>query len=214
MRIERLGEACVVLRELGNVAPSAVAERVRALAWQGLEDAVASYDTVGVHFDPDLFDPETADWQSATATTDAVEARRTFEVPVCYELGEDLHAVASHLGLTPQRVAELHASVAYRCFAIGFCPGFPYLGYLPEPLCGIPRLDTPRVKTEPGSVGITGRQTGIYPSEVPGGWPIIGRTPLTLVDLRSGYFPIAAGDIVRFVPVSPKEFEARKGERL
>ncbi len=84
-------------------------------------------------------------------------------IPVCYELGEDIQEVADQLALTTKEVVQLHISEAYRCYAVGFCPGFPYLGYLPDRLSGISRRSAPRVRIAPGSVAITGRQTGIYP---------------------------------------------------
>jgi inhibitor of KinA len=88
------------------------------------------------------------------------------------------------------------------------------LGYLPDRLSGVPRLPSPRTRTEPGSVGITGRQTGIYPLTTPGGWPIIGRTPLQIVCVEEAYFPISAGDLVRFEPIDAASFEAMRGARL
>src|SRR5947199_152200 len=82
--------------------------------------------------------------------------------------------------------------------AVGFVPGFPYLGYLPAELCGVGRLPSPRVRVEAGSVGLTGRQTGVYPLPRPGGWNLIGRTPLVVVDVAAGFFPLRVGDAVRF----------------
>jgi inhibitor of KinA len=99
-------------------------------------------------------------------------------------------------------------------YAIGFCPGFPYLGYLPAELTGVPRLESPRLRVEPGSVGLTGRQTGLYPLARPGGWNLIGRTPLTIVDVEQDFFPIHVGDQVQFVRIDAREFDARFGERL
>src|SRR5262249_31848444 len=126
---------------------------------------------------------------------------KTHLIPVLYD-GEDLADVAAQLGLSEGDVMGLHCGQEYMCFAVGFCPGFPYLGWLPEKLQGIPRMATPRTRTVPGSVGITGKQTAIYPSERPGGWRIIGRTPLTLVDVDDNYFPIRAGDLVSFEPLN------------
>src|SRR5205085_9461144 len=99
-------------------------------------------------------------------------------------------------------------------YAIGFCPGFPYLGYLAPELCGVPRLPSPRPRVEPGSVGLTGRQTGLYPLVRPGGWNLIGRTPLELVHLADGYFPLHTGDRVRFRPITADEFDRLCGRRL
>ena len=87
-------------------------------------------------------------------------------------------------GSVPEKLEvniALHVGTEYTVYAIGFCPGFPYLGYLPPPLCGVPRLESPRLRVEPGSVGLTGRQTGIYTEARPGGWSLVGRVPLTLV---------------------------------
>jgi inhibitor of KinA len=99
-------------------------------------------------------------------------------------------------------------------YAIGFCPGFPYLGYLPSALSGVPRLETPRVRLERGSVGLTGRQTGIYTEPRPGGWNIIGRTPFELVNVADGYFPLRTGDRVQFTRIDEREFRRLEGQRL
>ena len=116
--------------------------------------------------------------------------------------------------LTVDEVVSLHSQSTYVCHAIGFAPGFPFLGYLPEALQGIPRRESPRPRVPAGSVGITGKQTGVYPAQSPGGWAIIGTTPLSLADLDDAYFPISTGDRIRFVPIGEAEFEARRGERL
>ena len=113
-----------------------------------------------------------------------------------------------------EEVIRLHAETIYTVYAIGFCPGFPYLGYLPPALCGVPRLETPRLRVEAGSVGLTGRQTGIYTEERPGGWNLIGRTPLELVNVREGYFPLRTGDRVQFERIDEGEFGRRRGQRL
>ena len=156
------------------------------------------------------FDPATV---SLPSKFEAPEPRH-HQIPVCYALGEDLVETAQRLQITSEQLAELHASTEYTCYAVGFCPGFGYLGHLPDPLNGVPRRSKPRTRVEPGSVGITGSQTGIYPLPRPGGWALIGRTPLTLVDVADAYFPIQAGDTVRFFAIPVEEFEARQGERL
>ncbi|HVS39572.1 MAG TPA: carboxyltransferase domain-containing protein, partial [Gemmataceae bacterium] len=135
-------------------------------------------------------------------------------IPCCYALQLDLERVAQRLGLAPEEVVRQHAGVEYVVYAVGFSPGFPYLGYLPDPLCGVPRLETPRVRVEAGSVGMTGRQTGVYPEARPGGWNLIGRTPLQLVDVADGYFPLRTGDRVRFEPIGEAEFQRLLGKRL
>jgi KipI family sensor histidine kinase inhibitor len=113
-----------------------------------------------------------------------------------------------------EEVIAAHSEPEYRVFAIGFQPGFPYAGYLPPALAGLPRRGTPRVKVPRGSVAIAGRQTGIYPQDSPGGWHLLGRTPLRIVDLAKAHFPIRAGDRLRFRPIDSEEFARRKGELL
>jgi len=139
--------------------------------------------------------------------------RRLHCVPCCYELQLDMGRIAEHACLTAEDVIRLHSSIEYTVYAIGFCPGFPYLGYLPLELCGVPRLDQPRLRVDAGSVGLTGKQTGIYTEERPGGWNIIGRTPLELVNVADGYFPLRVGDRVKFEPIGASEFQLRLGER-
>jgi inhibitor of KinA len=109
---------------------------------------------------------------------------------------------------------RLHLETEYRVYAIGFCPGFPYLGYLPERLRGVPRLDSPRVRVEAGTVGLTGKQTGIYTEVRPGGWNLIGKTPLTLVCMEDEYFPLRTGDRVCFERIDEGEYRRLVGERL
>jgi inhibitor of KinA len=137
-----------------------------------------------------------------------------FIIPVCYEFAPDLPRVCEHTGLSTERVIELHTATEFTVYAVGFVPGFPYLGYLPKELCGVPRLESPRVRIEPRSVGITGRQTAIYPQASPAGWNLIGRTPLVIVDVASGFFPMRVGDRVRFVRIDEGDYCKREGERL
>jgi len=137
-------------------------------------------------------------------------APRQVEVPVCYggEFGPDLEDVASVHGMTPGRVVELHTSATYLVFFLGFVPGFAYLGELPEELV-TPRLPTPRKKVPAGSVGIAGNQTGVYPFETPGGWRLLGRTPLSIFRTeRKDLSLLSIGDRVRFVTVSRERFAA------
>ena len=135
-------------------------------------------------------------------------ARTTHRIPVCYggEWGPDLVDVAEGAGLTPSDVLTLHASVLYHVYMVGFSPGFPYLGTVPDRIAA-PRVPTPRKQVAAGSVGIAGSQTGIYPHASPGGWRIIGRTPIRLFDLtRPQPFLVAAGDQVQFFPINMEEF--------
>jgi len=131
---------------------------------------------------------------------------RLVEIPVRYggECGPDLEDVARHAGLPPERVVELHASASYLVCFLGFSPGFPYLDGLPPELA-TPRLPSPRKRVPAGSVAIGGSQAGVYPMDSPGGWRIIGRTPLALFDAQaSPPALLAMGDRVRFVPI-PEE---------
>jgi inhibitor of KinA len=133
---------------------------------------------------------------------------RIVELPACYggECGPDLDDLAGQLGLTPERVVALHSTAEYTAHFIGFVPGFAYLGGLPQEL-EAPRLSTPRQKVPLGSVGIAGAQTGVYPFETPGGWRLIGRTPLAVFCAgRNPMSLIALGDRVRFVPISLKQY--------
>lgn len=135
---------------------------------------------------------------------------RLIEIPVCYGgvFGPDIVEVAQQSGLTDTEVAALHSEGIYDVHAVGFTPGFPYLGGLPEKL-HTPRRATPRLNVPAGSVGIGGQQTGIYPQSSPGGWQLIGRTPRKLFDLRNEPPAILrVGDRVKFVRISEEEFAA------
>lgn len=136
------------------------------------------------------------------------------EIPCCYDFPLDLPRIATATGLEEEQIIRLHLGTVYTVYAIGFCPGFPYLGYLPESLCGVPRLETPRLRVEAGSVGLTGRQTGIYTEARPGGWNLVGRTPLELVSVTDGYFPLRTGDRVRFVRIDETSYRQLRGQRL
>ena len=194
------------------------ATAVRRLNVPWLVDVVQAYTTVAV-----FFDLARVTGREATAHLERLgehpdtapqEVSRLHRIPCCYELQLDLARVAAHTGLSADEVVCLHAATEYTVYAIGFCPGFPYLGYLPPPLCGVPRLETPRLRLEAGSVGLTGRQTGIYTEPRPGGWNLIGRTPLELVHVADGYFPLRTGDRVRFRRIDEAEFRRLLGQRL
>jgi inhibitor of KinA len=149
----------------------------------------------------------------AAPRPDRPAAGRAVVIPVCYggAFGPDLDLVAAACGLSPAEVIARHSGAGYFVSAVGFTPGFPYLGGLPEAL-HTPRRKTPRVRVPPGSVGIGGVQTGIYPFETPGGWNLIGRTPLRLFNplARPPAF-LQAGDRVRLLEITPEEFGALAG---
>jgi inhibitor of KinA len=197
----------------------------QALRWAGavgrlnapwLLDVVQAYTTVAVFHDPqriaraELF----ALLGCLAVPTDEAGLGRLHLIPCCYERGPDLARVAERTAVSADEVVRLHGSIEYTVYAIGFSPGFPYLGYLPAPLCGVPRLESPRLRVEAGSIGLTGQQTGIYPEVRPGGWNLVGRTPLVLVDVADGYFPLRTGDRVRFVRIDEAEFTRLAGQRL
>jgi inhibitor of KinA len=152
---------------------------------------------------------------------------RLVEIPVCYgeELGPDLQDVATTHGITPDQVIQLHSSTTYRVYFLGFLPGFAYLGELPEMLV-MPRHSTPRRKVPAGSVGIAGNQTGVYPCETPGGWRLLGRTPLAMLSAgiagaspgtplrpdQEGLSLLTIGDRVRFRAISREQFAIRQSD--
>lgn len=184
------------------------------LPW--VRDLVLAYSTLGIYLETSLITLQKACaalQEIPCVTEEKMLAPRTHIIPVCYELGDDFLFVAEQKSLTPAELIYHHTRVTYRIYAMGFCPGFPYLGYLPSELCGLPRLRTPRVRVEAGSVGLTGRQTGIYPLERPGGWPLIGKTPLELVNVEEGYFPLRVGDQVKFVAIDRAEYHKRYRKR-
>jgi KipI family sensor histidine kinase inhibitor len=133
---------------------------------------------------------------------------REVEIPVCYggQHGPDLCEVSSIHGMTPEQVIALHSSSTYLVYFLGFVPGFAYLGGLPDALV-TPRLATPRRNVPAGSVGIAGSQTGVYPFATPGGWRLLGRTPISIFRSdREELSLVSIGDRVRFTPISPEQF--------
>jgi inhibitor of KinA len=215
--VQPLGDQAVLAAFADETSALRFAAAVRREAPPWLIDVVQAYATVAVFYDLlHIGYREVEAWARTVGPVSAPDQAtgRLHAIPCCYERQLDLARVAQHLGLSGDEVVRLHTSIEYTVYAIGFSPGFPYLGYLPEPLCGVPRLSAPRVRVEAGSVGLTGRQTGIYPEARPGGWNLIGQTPLQLVDVADGYFPLRTGDRVRFVPIDDTTFRQRQGERL
>lgn len=218
-RIVPLGDSAVLAYMPSEQAAIALAALARHQPPLWLRDAYAAYNTVAVFFDLLETDSKTVigqleAWQAKMSAAISIERGRLHSIPCCYEFQLDLERIVEATGLTGEEVIRLHHGAEYCVYAIGFCPGFPYLGYLPDVLAHVPRLPSPRLRVEAGSVGLTGRQTGIYTEPRPGGWNLIGRTPLTLVDVADGYFPLQAGDRVRFVPIDADEFRRLLGERL
>lgn len=216
VRLCPLGDQALLADFADEDAAARFAAAARAEPGPGWIDVVPAYLSVAVHFDPDrtTIDAVAGAMRVLAASQVPAAATRRHVIPCCYELGDDLPRVAVKTGRPCEEIARLHASVEYTVYAIGFCPGFPYLGYLPPALCGVPRLDSPRRRVEPGSIGLTGRQTGLYPLPRPGGWNLIGRTPLTMVDVAAGYFPLRVGDRVQFHAIDRAEYNRLRGQRL
>jgi inhibitor of KinA len=227
MKLEPLGDSAVVAT-LGQGIDAATLGEVLALARSlgsagraGITDIVPAYATVTAFYDPAKFGESPGDAYGAvcrfieSCAEGAAGAApgppaRLVEIPVCYggEFGPDIAAVAEHCGLGAGDVARIHSGADYLVHAIGFTPGFPYLGGLPEAL-RTPRRDTPRAHVPAGSVAIGGQQTGVYPVDSPGGWQIIGRTPIAL--FRPRMDPAALlrlGDRVRFKVITESELES------
>ena len=227
VRMLSAGERGLVV-EMGNLISPQVNARVQRLARrisqrhvEGVIEIVPTYRSLLVYFDPfsirrsDLAD---AIWQMLASEADAetaeTEAVRVVHVPVCYggEFGPDLDYVAQHNRVSVDEVITIHSSKPYLVYMLGFTPGFPYLGGMSDKIAA-PRLEKPRAKIPQGSVGIAGAQTGLYPIESPGGWRLIGRTPLKpFLAEAANPFLFAAGDYLRFIPISPEEYHRIRGE--
>lgn len=230
-RIEPLGDRAIVVH-LGETIDDETFGRVRAAADRlalappgGVTDVVPGFATVTVHYEPRLvavrpgglpYAAMAAELETlfeslgAASTTES----RNVEIPVRYggEHGPDLDELARRHGLAPDEVVAIHCAAEYVVHLIGFVPGFPYLAGLDERLA-TPRRDSPRVAVPAGSVGIGGRQTGVYPIESPGGWHLIGRTPRRLFDAgREPPALLRVGDRVRFRAVSDAEYATYAAE--
>jgi inhibitor of KinA len=201
-------------------------EQLRSASIPGVIELAPAYTSLAVFFDPIIVAKETQtsdlfDWfrgirKAIAASADrgrkVRSASRPVEIPVCYDLefAIDLDHVAQNAGLSPGEVIDLHSAAEYRVACLGFVPGFPFLAGLPKKL-STPRRDVPRKEIPPGSVGIGGGQTGIYPLRSPGGWNLIGRTPLRLFDSEKNPPALLhAGQRVRFRRITRDEFEALK----
>jgi inhibitor of KinA len=214
-----LGDAALMV-EFGNEIDSGLNERVITFAetvaaqrWHGVLDIVPAYCSVAIHVDPLCLDVDTLmeRLQHLPHTTSqrrgSSGTHHTIHVLYGGEWGPDLEDVAAFANMSISEAIRLHASVVYRVYMLGFSPGFPYLGSLPAPLT-MSRLATPRMSVPAGSVGIAGSQTGIYPTATPGGWRLIGRTPVALYRPNSSTpFLLSPGDMVRFEPIGPQEFD-------
>ena len=188
-------------------------DRFRTRPVPGIKDLIPSYRSLLIQYDPLKLSLEELKaivrlQLPCLGQVDSSEGR-IVTIPVRYggSCGPDLTEVAEYHGLTPAEVIGLHSAVTYRVYMIGFSPGFPFLGGL-DPRLHTPRKKSPREKVPAGSVGIADQQTGIYSLDSPGGWRLIGRTPVKLFDLsREEPLLLGAGDRVLFQPITGKEFE-------
>ena len=222
-----LGDSAVLIK-LGDVINKPVHLKVQAVAqfvqdhpFPGFTECIPSFTTVSIHYDllqvreveesGSPFDYVCTLLNEYLNQIEQLEnsAPVVMDIPVCYggDYGPDLDDVAAMNKLTPEQVIEIHCGQAYLIHALGFAPGFPYLGGMSERIA-VPRRSTPRLMVPSGSVGIAGNQTGIYPIESPGGWQIIGRTPLAL--FRPEHHPptlLEGGQYIRFRQIDQAEYE-------
>ncbi len=212
MTVERQGENVCILRDL-SADPVLVAAWIESEEIAGVVEAYPAVETVGVWIESESAFNRLVERVAAFRLGESSREARTHSIPVCLDLGPDLERVLVELALSREALAEALA-VPVRCQMLGFSPGFPYLGPIPEPLRGLMRLKTPRVRVEPGSVGLVGDQACIYPSATPGGWNLIGRTPLVIANPSEDRFPIHPGDWIAFRIISEEVFHQMVGEPL
>lgn len=223
-----LGDRALLI-EVGNRPDPVTVARIRALAdhlaqlrLPGVLDFVPALVTIGVHYDPEQWRDESeahSPYEMLVARIQqelpdlsslGVSKGPLRQIPVCYEadFGDDLSFLADAHGLSTQQVIQIHSAAIYTVYMIGFAPGFAYLGPLDERLA-LPRRETPRSRVPAGSVAVANQYTGIYPADLPGGWHIIGRTPLQLFEpSREQPSLLSAGDRVQFEPIGATEFHA------
>jgi inhibitor of KinA len=209
-----------VLVELGDEMSPQVNRQVREFSLvlkkspiEGLIDVVPAYRSFLIIYDPFKLNPVIikSRMEDIQRKIEGIEIPKpeTREIPVVYggEYGPDIEWVARYHAIRVEEAIKLHTGTTYQVYMIGFMPGFPYMGELPEGLV-TPRRETPRTVIPQGSVGIAQRQTGIYPVESPGGWQILGRTPLKLFNpLDSPPTLLEMGDMVKFFPIDEEEFK-------
>lgn len=209
-------EFAAEISDATNMQVIAMQHAIESSPIKGFIEAVPAYGSLTIYFHEQVSAETVRSWLSdlsaqVTNTSLATEGKQ-ISIPVCYDplFGLDLPWVASHLNLSMESIIDLHTSIAYRVYMIGFIPGFPYMGTLPTAL-EVPRKQTPSMNIPAGSVAIAGKQTGIYPAEVPGGWQVIGRTPLRMFDPSASPCSfLNAGDIVQFKPITLEAFNQYK----
>ena len=219
-RVVSAGDSAIVVEFEERIDPAvnartiAFAEAVQAANLGGVRDVVPTYRSTAIYFDPLRTDSVAlmacVEREAARPVAPLATATAPVLIPVCYggELGPDLEAVAAFASAGEDDVVRLHTAATYRVFMLGFVPGFAYLGIVDDRIA-MARRSSPRVRVPLGSVGIAGVQTGIYPAETPGGWQLIGRTPVKPFDpTRVDPFLMKAGDAVQFYPIDRAEYDA------
>lgn len=220
-----LGDSAVVI-ELGQVISERIHQHIVAIgdfleeySFDGFIEYVPAFTTVAVFYDPLTTDYKTVEIHLKEMLDEVSEEKNsipaiTVDIPVLYGgvQGPDLTFVAKNAGISEAEIIDVHTEKEYLVYMIGFAPGFPYLGGMNEKIAS-PRKEVPSTNIPAGSVGIAGIQTGIYPIETPGGWQIIGQTPLKLFDVnRNPPALIKAGNKLRFVAITEDEFDEMKAE--
>jgi len=205
-------EFATAISDATNMQVIAMQHAIESNPIKGFMEAVPAYGSLTVYFNDQVSTTTVRAWLSGlsaqVSNTSLATEGRQISIPVCYDpsLGADLDWVAAHLNLSIEDIINLHSSISYRVYMIGFIPGFPYMGTLHTAL-EVPRKQTPSMRIPAGSVAIAGKQTGIYPAEVPGGWQVIGRTPLKMFDPSTSPCSfLNAGDIVQFKPITLEAF--------
>ena len=219
IKIYTAGDSSVLIEFGQEISPeinaqiTALVRLIKAQHIEGVTDMIPAFASLLINYDP-----RGVSYAGLRARLEKLEISgetsesRIFEIPVCYggEYGPDLQNIADHAGLTPDEVIKIHSAKDYLIYMLGFLPGFSYLGGLDDRI-HTPRLANPRIRIPAGSVGIGGSQTGIYPLDSPGGWQLLGMTPVKTYDPeREVPILFEAGDYIRFVPVSEEEYQEIK----
>lgn len=221
-RIDAYGDMGLRI-QLGTTISKDTNGKIRSLALclekekiPGVIEWIPTYTAISISYDPSIISYDNLKNRLAKLQETIVGVElppaEVIQIPVCYgaEYGPDLETVANHNGISVEEVINLHSDTDYLIYMMGFTPGFPYLGGMSEKIA-TPRLEVPRRKIPVGSVGIAGAQTGVYPMETPGGWQLIGRTPVKLFDSsRQKPILLQAGNYVRFVRITEEEYQAIK----
>ena len=218
IRILTAGDSALLIEFGKEINPetnrkiTALVQLMREQHIEGIVDVIPAFCSLLINNDPRVLSyeelKERMEHLLKMETKTEATRKRIFEIPVCYggEYGPDIENIAEHAGLSIEEVIKIHSSKDYLIYMLGFLPGFTYLGGLDERI-HTPRLASPRLKIRAGSVGIGGSQTGIYPLDSPGGWQLMGMTPVRTYDPeRQTPILVEAGDYIRFIPIDKEEF--------